>query len=190
MLKIRHCVSLALALTLLAACAGRGAATAGGEPEYSGIQTSSMQTAPKSQAARNDSRPLSELNTPDAIAARESAARNSRSAPPLVVAKKAALVVATAAVSAAPHSVAAAVDAALAANNPHQKNASLQKGSTVRVRSDASLRARPNASSESVPVGAAAQVELGPQIYNAGGYWWYVTAGKESGWILQSDLLP
>lgn len=190
MLKTRHCILAAIALTLLTACAGRGGATAGAEPEYSGIQTSSIQAAPQTQAARNDSRPLSELNTPDAIAARESAAGSRRSAPPSAAAKSAAAPAVTVAAKAVPNSVAAAVDAALAANDPHQKNASLQKGSKVRVRSDASLRARPNASSEGVPVGAAVQVELGPKIYNAGGYWWYVTAGKESGWILQSDLLP
>lgn len=57
----------------------------------------------------------------------------------------------------------------------------------MRAYGNASLRARPSASSEGAPA-PATDLELGPQIYNADGYWWYVTAGKESGWLLQADI--
>lgn len=58
----------------------------------------------------------------------------------------------------------------------------------MRAYGNASLRARPSASSEGTPIAPATELELGPQIYNADGYWWYVTAGKDSGWLLQADI--
>ena len=72
--------SLLLPLTalLVLGCGSRGPVSAGGgEAEArSGIQTRSIRSAPAAERARNESKPLSELNTPDAIAAREAAARS------------------------------------------------------------------------------------------------------------------
>ena len=170
-----------LGALLLAACAAPGgASSAGGSVAESsvsggGIQTSSIRAAPAARQAANESRPLSELDTPEAIAAREAAAR---SAPPRPAA-------AVAAPAAAAPSATAATEAAPSA---HQQNTALQKGATVRARSGALLHARPSVSGDTVPAPAAADLVLGPQIYNAGGYWWYVTAGKDAGWLLQSDI--
>ncbi len=169
-------------LSLASGCASVGGASAteagGGEPEYTGIQTKAIRAAPASQQARNESRPLSELNTPAAIAARESAP--STPPPPRRVAP------AAMAARAAPAMTSASAVAPAAAP-AHQQIAALQKGAKVRAYGNASLRARPSASSEGTPT-PATELELGPQIYNADGYWWYVTAGKESGWLLQADI--
>ncbi len=173
MLQVRPILIAATASSLLAACAssgGRdGVAADGGDLESEGIRTSSIGSAPATQQAHNHSRPLSEQNTPQAIAIRESQTATG--------------------IRAAPVPLAAAVPPALAASAPTYKhNASLQQGSKVHIRSGASLYSRPKLSSDSAPATIADAVELGSQIHNAGGYWWYVTAGTESGWLLQTDI--
>lgn len=162
-------------LGLVGGCASKGgdSASGGGEPEYTGIQTRAIRAAPATQQAKNESRPLSELNTPAAIAAREAAPSTP---PPRTV------------VPAAPVARTAAAPAMAPVAAPaHQQIPVLRKGAKVRAYGNASLRARPSASSEGTPA-PATDLELGPQIYNADGYWWYVTAGKESGWLLQADI--
>ncbi len=181
-------LSLLAALSLLAGCASSGggdrsAAAEAVEPPTSGIQTRAIRAAPEAREAQNDSRPLSELNTPEAIAAREAASAGS---PPMPQAS-AAPVMRPAPPITAPPGVAPAATAA--ASPAHQKIDSLQKGAKVRVRAGAGLHARPNAASDSTPAPAGIEMELGAQIYNAGGYWWYVTGGKDSGWLLQTDIL-
>lgn len=171
----------AASLVLAAGCAnpGGGGRAASGESPYGagGIQTSAIQAAPAAKQAANESRPLSELNTPEAVAAREAAAQNEpRKAAPAVVAKKN-----------APVSATAATEQVLATPDAHQQLPTLQKGSKVQLRANAALHARPSLGGENVPA-VATEFELGPQIYNAAGYWWYVTAGKESGWLLQTDI--
>ncbi|MES2683103.1 MAG: hypothetical protein V4650_06240 [Pseudomonadota bacterium] len=174
----------AVALLLLGACAspgpGRSPVVDDGVPEYGGgIQTRSMGAAPASREAVNESKPLSELNTPEAVAAREQSARSApRSTAP-----------------AAPrppvtpeNSETAAAEALLASADPHKQNAALQKGAKVRARSGASLRSRPSDTSEIIAIPSNIEIELGPQVYNAAGYWWYATAGKETGWLLQADI--
>ena len=182
--------SLLLPLTalLVLGCGSRGPVSAGGgEAEArSGIQTRSIRSAPAAERARNESKPLSELNTPDAIAAREAAAR---SAGPAARSTTARAPVATSAPLAPDVSGVAEAEALLAAPDPHQKVEAFQTGARVTVRSGAKLYARPSASSEVAPLTGSSEVELGTQIYNASGYWYYVGAGKESGWLLQSDIL-
>lgn len=174
---------LAASLALTAGCANLGGGgSASSESSYGGggIQTSAIYAAPAAKQAPNESRPLSELNTPEAVAAREAAARKEpRQAPAATAAQKP--VPASAAVTTTTSGqVQAATDA-------HQQIVTLQKGSKVRVRSAAALHARPSPGGDSAPA-VATEFELGPQIYNAAGYWWYVTAGKESGWLLQTDI--
>ena len=167
---------LMASLVLASGCARRGSGPEVAESAYGGggIQTSAIRAAPAAKQAANESRPLSELDTPEAIAARETATRND----PHKVA-----VIATA----PKNSATAGTEKAPAAADAHQQMTTLQKGARMRVRSGALLHARPSLSGDSVPA-VAAEFELGPQIYNAGGYWWYVTAGKESGWLLQTDI--
>lgn len=178
--------SLALGVSaalLLSACANRGGDTAGGPVEEAvsagGIQTSAIRAAPATQGARNESRPLSELNTPEAVAAREAAARSAPRRPaeaPLAPASP-------------DNSATAATEALMASNDPHKQIPGLQKGSKVRVRSGATLRSRPSGSSESLQsVPLNGELELGPQVYNADGYWWYIAVGKETGWLQQTDI--
>lgn len=188
---------------LLGGCASRGggAGSGGDEPEYGGgIQTRAIRSAPPAKQASNLSVPLSAQNTPEAIAARERAASAPSPITPRPVAPGTSAArptarpvpaarAAPAAVASANTSVSAEFESALAANNPHQKNPALQKGLKLNVRRDASLHARPSLSGEAVQA-PGGQVVLGAQMYNADGYWWYVTAGQESGWLLQSDLLP
>ena len=166
----------------LCSCAsgpGRSLVVDDGVPEYAGgIQTRSIGAAPASREAANESRPLSELNTPEAIAAREQAARSAPRATPAP--RRPAVTAET--------SETAAAEALLASADPHKQNAALQKGSKVRARSGASLRSRPSDTSEIIAIPPNVQIELGPQVYNAAGYWWYATAGKETGWLLQADI--
>ncbi|MDO9451863.1 MAG: hypothetical protein Q7J29_03290 [Stagnimonas sp.] len=176
-------VALSSVLGLVGGCASGGGQSAtqsaGGESEYTGIQTRAIRAAPASQQARNESKPLSELNTPAAVAAREAAPR---SPPPRQAAPAPAPAVAVAvAAAAAPTPTSASAPA-------HQQIEVLQKGAKVRAYGNASLRARPSTKSDGAPVAPNIDLELGPQIYNADGYWWYVTAGKESGWLLQADI--
>lgn len=172
-------IGLGLAASLsLGACASRGAAAASkGDAEDRGIQSRAIRTAPAARPARNESRPLSALNTPEAIAAREAAARRAR-APAGSTAE-----------SSAPG---LAAFLAAAADNPAQQVQSgasaLQKGSRVRVNDGATLRARPNAAGETVTLMQGGELELGPSVYNAGGTWWYVAVGNDSGWLLQTDI--
>lgn len=183
-------VTLACAVLLIAGCANRGgsADSAAASRDEGSIQTSGIRSASATKSARNESRPLSELNTPEAIAAREAAARStprppmprdtefSQAEPPRAMPET---------------SVTAETETALANSDPHKQVASLQKGGKVRMRSGATLRSRPSASSERVELAApASELLLGPQVYNADGYWWYVTAGKDTGWASQVDLLP
>ncbi len=176
------------AVLCLPACASRGgdvfAGSAEAQPEYGGgIQTRAIRAAPAARSAQNESRPLSELNTPDAIAAREAAARNTGGRP-----------VAAAGSGSQSASATAATEAVLAAStgkgNSHSRAPALQKGGKVRVRNGAALHSRPNASSEKLlAINIEGELELGPQVYNADGYWWYVQVGKETGWLLQTDIL-
>lgn len=178
------------AVLLLSACAtpGGGDGASGGESVDSGgggIQTRAIRSAPATQQARNESRPLSELNTPEAIAAREEAKRNGLASATPAVRPAAPGAAAPASRAAAPR--AAAPPAAAAAARPAAT--AYQKGAKVRLRSGTALGARPSIGSDSTPA-VASEFELGPQIYNAGGYWWYVSNGKEAGWVLQTDLQP
>lgn len=84
----------------------------------------------------------------------------------------------------------AVAQAAVAEASQSTPAASLAKGGTARAVSNAAMRLRPTKSSDAVNADLSGALELGPQIYNADGYWWYVTAGKESGWMLQTELLP
>lgn len=183
-----HLPSFAAAL-LLSACATTGGGDSSpfaGESVESGgggIQTRAIRSAPATQQARNESRPLSELNTPAAIAAREDAKRNglataspSTRPAPAPAARPAA---------AAPRPLGAPAVASPAAAGPPP--AAWAKGMKVRLRSGTALGARPSIGSDSTPA-VASEFELGPQIYNAGGYWWYVSNGKEAGWVLQTDI--
>lgn len=182
-------LTLVGAALLLAGCASRGTGAVAGDeaaPDAGGIQTSGIRSAAAATRASNDSRPLSELNTPDAIAAREAEARN---APRGAAAPAAAISQAAAAPEAAGLGATAETEALMATSDPHRQNASLLKGGTVRIRSGATLRSRPSQSSERVESAAlGAEWLLGAQVYNADGYWWYVSAGKETGWLLQTDV--
>lgn len=179
---------LPLVASLLLGCGSRGQVYAGGgEAEASsGIQTRSIRSAPAAERAQNESRPLSELNTPDAIAAREAAARSAGPTARNPTAPRAP--VAASAPMTPDVSGVAEAEALLAATDPHQKVDAFQKGARVTVRSGAKLYARPSASSEVAPLEGSREVELGTQIYNASGYWFYVGTGKDSGWLLQSDI--
>lgn len=166
-------------IVLLSACASRGGVgdAPRSDAEAEGIQTRAIRTAPAARPASNDSRPLSQLNTPDAIASREATARRARAT---------ATAAPTVADSSAPglsHFLAVA-----AANPaPQPRSGAWQKGSKVLVRSGTALHARPSAGSETTALVQDAELELGPQVYNAGGYWWYVSVGNDTGWLSQSD---
>lgn len=162
----------AVSLVLLPGCASNSPQSGGRseQPAYGeGIQTRSIRIAPATQQMQNTSRPLSELNTPEAIASREALARHQATTT---------LATADGSSSSVPMKPVAA----------HQSLAGVQKGATASINSVAKLYAQPKLDSDSVAAGVAT-VTLGPSIYNAAGYWWYVTAGKESGWLLQSDML-
>lgn len=178
-----------MAAGMLAACASLGsggaASEAGGDTAAAGegIRTTAIRTAPAARQAANPSRPLSELNTPEAIAARETLSRTRpRSIPaatpttPQIIATRSPAIVAR--------------QPAPAATAPLPK-AVLQKGSKVRARNGAVLRERPAANGAAITTPALrGELELGAQIYNAAGYWWYVTSGQDAGWLLQTDILP
>jgi len=193
--------ALAAATLLLGACATPGGGSPSSEGDFGyggGIQTRSMDAAPQAREAQNESKPLSELNTPEAIAARELAAQ---SAPPAArtTTGKSAASRATPVRPAAPpppvspeNSEVAAAEALLESANPHKPKPGLQKGMKVRARSGATLRSRPSDTAEILQSIAieGKDLELGVQVYNAAGYWWYVTVGKETGWLLQADVVP
>ena len=173
-------------LMLQGGCAsvGSGRDTASMEPSYEGIRTRPFSAAPATQPANNTSRPLSQQNTPTAVAARESAARSNRAtAPAKVVAPAPA-----SASSANPGLAAFLAAAANAALKTPPQSKTLQKGAKVQLKSGTALYAQPNKASQTAAITQNAELELGSQMYNAGGYWWYVTVGKESGWLLQTDI--
>lgn len=187
-----HLLSVAAAFAL-SACATPGGFTSssGGEAAESsggGIQTRAISSAPATQQARNESRPLSELNTPEAIAAREEAKRSGLTAETVASATPRAAPAARPKPAVGKPAAAPTANAA-AAPPARPAAAALQKGMKVRLRSGTALGARPSVGSDSTPA-VATDFELGAQIYNAGGYWWYVSSGKEAGWVLQTDLQP
>lgn len=170
---------------LLPACASRNGGAAGG-PGGEGIRTSSIRSAPASRQAVNNSRPLSELNTPEAIAARQASGQPVNADTAVAPAPR------NTAPQAAQRSAVAETEALLAnpaASTPPRQASALQKGGKVRVREGGVLRARPAAGSDALVANLQGELELGPQVYNADGYWWYVTAGAESGWLSQKDIL-
>jgi hypothetical protein len=164
----------------LTACASGGVPLfSGGEgasgASSGGIQTRAIGSAPATREAQNDSLPLSALNTPEAIAAREAAERSKTTTTPKPTTS------APAAKPVAPPTGAVPAAAAAAPKLPAQ-------GSKVRLRAGAALYLRPSSSSEKGPALTVSEVELGTQIYNADGYWWYVQSGAESGWLSQTDI--
>lgn len=169
-------------LALLSACANPAVLLKGGDSsEGGGITTTAAGRAQPTQIANNDSLPLSAQNTPDAIAARDANARAGITAP----------------AAPATNIHASAQPAAMRAASPsggdaaHEKIASFVKGAKVQVRGGAALYERPATGSATVlSVPTTSPVELGVQIYNAGGYWYYVAVGKDTGWVSQADLLP
>lgn len=167
----------------LGACASPAPVAPGRDSEEGGIQSRAIRTAPMARQERNESRPLSALNTPEAIAAREAAARRARATAPLPVADKSSTPGLSAFLAAA---------AANPAPQPPTTGAAgpLQTGSKVRVRSGAVLHARPSIGGSSAAITAGAELELGQQVSNAGGRWWYVAAGSDSGWLSQADIAP
>ncbi|MDP3859819.1 MAG: SH3 domain-containing protein [Stagnimonas sp.] len=172
----------AVAGLTLAACAPRSGYTRGGAAESGGIQTRAYDQAPATQAPTVSSKPLSETNSPDAIAARQAQAR--ASGQPLPRSGYAA--------PAAPAAAATAAAATTAGEPaaPHAQVAAFEKGRKAAVRPGAALRSRPSSGSDAIQsLLMEAQVTLDSRVYNAEGYWWYVLAGAEDGWIAQSDLL-
>ena len=168
------------ALLLLAACALTACAGEQVE-EGSAIHTAGIGEAPHTQASSERSMPLSSTNTPDAIAAKIAAARAVPPPPPN------------------PAYVAAHPNAPAAARAPYSPSlaaapaavaAVYTSGASVAVRDGAVLRSRPNTSSDSVQsLVLNNQVKLVSHVYNAGGHWWFVEAGKETGWMLQTDFV-
>lgn len=166
--------ALAAAL-LLTGCAERIAAMRGGSSESSGIQTRALDRAPATQAPSARSRPLSETNSPDAVAARQAQARaEGREAPGAGYGQ---------AFKAGPTRGEPAA--------PHAQISGFAKGAKAYVRAGAALRSRPNSASDAIQsLVLDDQVTLDSRVYNAEGYWWYaVTASGEDGWMAQSDLL-
>lgn len=188
-------LAASLGATLLAGCASAPPAKPGktaARPAYSepegggeegGIQSRAIRAAPSTQAPQNDSKPLSALNTPEAIAAREAAARRARAPAPAAAPASAAAVSAPAAST----PVIATATTTTTGTVPAPAGA-LQKGSQVAVRGGTALYARPSTASEKLPLAQDMTLELGAQVYNAGGYWWFVTVGADTGWLLQSDI--
>ena len=174
---------LSLPLTALAAallmtgCAERLAAMRGGSSDDSGsgIQTRALDRAPATQAPSARSKPLSETNTPDAVAARQAQARSEgRSLPGMGYGN---------AIKAGPTRGEPAA--------PHEQISGFAKGAKAFVRAGAALRSRPNSGSDAVQsLVLDDQVTLDSRVYNAEGYWWYAaTASGEDGWMSQGDLL-
>lgn len=173
-------------LMLQSGCASTGSRqdAVSAEPQYEGIRTRPINAAPATQPANNTSRPLSQQNTPTAVAAREAAARNNRVVAPVKTPASAPVPVN----SANPGLAAFLAAAANAAPVTPPQSKAFQTGAKVQVKSGTALYAQPNKASQTTAIAQSAELELGPQMYNAGGHWWYVTAGKESGWLLQADI--
>lgn len=164
----------ALAGLALAGCSPRQGYTRGSEPESGGIQTRAYKQAPVTQAPAVSSKPLSETNTPDAVAARQAQARAAGVDLPGAGFGQAFRAGPTRGEPAAPHA----------------QVAGFEKGRKVFVRAGAALRSRPNSGSDAIQsLVLDDQVVLDGRVYNAEGYWWYVTAGAEDGWLSQADLL-
>ena len=169
-------------VTVVSACASPAVLLKGGDSSDGGsITTTAASRAQPTQIANNDSLPLSAQNTPDAIAARDANARAGISTP----------AVPTARTTGSPRPAASAAINRSASDAAHEKAAGFAKGATVQLRGGAALYERPTSSSGTVLlVPTTSPVELGAQIYNAGGYWYYVAVGKDTGWVSQADLLP
>lgn len=167
--KLLLSVSVLMLQSGCASVGGQNAASA--EPQHGGIRTRAIGAAPATQPANNPSRPLSQQNTPTAAAAREAAAHSESES-----------------LTANPELAAVSATAARPTPAVPPQSKALQKGDKVQVKSGTALYGQPNKASQTVAVAQDAELVLGPQIYNVGGYWWYVTAGKESGWLLQTDI--
>ena len=166
------------AALLLTGCAERMAAMRGGASDSNsggGIQTRGLDSAPATQAPTARSKPLSETNSPDAVAARQAQARaEGRSLPGMGYGN---------AVNAGPTRGEPAA--------PHAQISGFAKGAKAFVRAGAALRSRPNSASDAIQsLVLDDQVTLDSRVYNAEGYWWYAaTASGEDGWMAQADLL-
>lgn len=165
------------AVLLLSGCAERIAALRGGSADTggSGIQTRALDRAPATKAPAAQSRPLSETNSPDAVAARQAQARaEGRSLPGMGYGN---------AINPGPTRGEPAA--------PHAQVSGFAKGAKVYVRAGAALRSRPNSGGDAIQALVLDdQVTIDSRVYNAEGYWWYaVTGSGEDGWIAQSDLL-
>ncbi|ROH92153.1 SH3 domain-containing protein [Stagnimonas aquatica] len=200
---------IALAGVALAACASgplhKAPAGNGGS-----IHTAAIGQAPPAEPPSFGSKPLSELNTPDAIAAREAQGRLGGGVatpppafpaypdypaeppppplefgtPPPVLAYPAP------SPSSAPPRVPVASMAPGEPAAAHAQVSAFSKGAKVSARPGAALRLRPNSASEAIQsLLLDTPVVLDSRVYNAEGYWWYVTSGADDGWVAQSDLL-
>jgi hypothetical protein len=174
--------------------------------ESSSIHTAAIGQAPPAEPPSFGSKPLSELNTPDAIAAREAQARLGGSAP-LAPAYPAYPAAPTPPPPALPPASAPVIAPAYAPPPPppppppvvsargepaatHAQVGAFSKGVKVSARPGSALRLRPSSSSEAIQsLLLDSPVVLDSRVYNAEGYWWYVSAGADDGWVAQSDLL-
>lgn len=164
----------AVASLTLAACSPRQGYTrsSGSDAPASGIQTRAYDQAPATQAPTVRSKPLSETNTAEAVAARKLQAADNQ-APGMGYGQ---------AFKAGPTRGEPAA--------PHAQISGFQKGSKAFVRAGAALRSRPNSGSDAIEsLVLDDQVTLDTRVYNAEGYWWYVLTGTEDGWLSQADLL-
>lgn len=172
--------------------------------ESGSIHTAAIGKAPPAEPPSFGSKPLSELNTPDAIAAREAQARLAgnlpppsfpafQSAPPTPPPLAAAPQAAPAYSPPPPPAPAYTPPASSASGEPaaaHAQVSAFSKGAKVSARPGAALRLRPNSASEAIQsLLLDVPVVLDSRVYNAEGYWWYVIAGADDGWVAQSDLL-
>jgi len=166
----------------LGACTSSAPVAPVRDSEEGGIQSRAIRTAPMARQEHNESRPLSALNTPEAIAAREAAARRARATTTPPVADKSSTPGLSAFLAAAANRT---------PQTPAPSEAGIvQTGSKVRARNGAVLHARPSVGSSSAAINSGAELELGQQVNNAGGRWWYVVAGSDSGWLSQADIAP
>ena len=180
----------AVAGLTLAACSPRAGYTRGGAAESGGIQTRAYDQAPATQAPSVNSKPLSETNSPDAIAARQAQARASGQPVPGSGYRPPAASAPAATATAAATTTATTATTAGEPAAPHAQVTAFEKGRKAAVRPGAALRSRPSSGSDAIlSLVMEAQVTLDSRVYNAEGYWWYVLAGAEDGWIAQSDLL-
>lgn len=175
--------------------------------ESGSIHTAAIGKAPPAEPPSFGSKPLSEMNTPDAIAAREAQARlggnppppsfpayQSAPPPPPPPPLPAAMPPAAPAYSPPPPPAPAYTPPASSASGEpaaaHAQVSAFSKGAKISPRPGAALRLRPNSASEAIQsLLLDTPVVLDSRVYNAEGYWWYVTVGADDGWVAQSDLL-